>query len=121
MPTSPTRAYVSVHVNRIRTRQRKQSTPAATPSGSNGVPNNGKPLCLFPFHLAELRASGLSDDTIAKAGIYSEHDRRRLAALLNRKRWPAKLGSAIVYPYRDEAGAVVLHRVKPERPLVVGS
>jgi putative DNA primase/helicase len=78
-------------------------------------------LRLFPFHLAELRASGLSDDTIAKAGIYSEHDRRRLAALLNRKRWPAKLGSAIVYPYRDEAGAVVLHRVKPERPLVVGS
>lgn len=90
------------------------SITTATPPPTNGVPINGKPLPLFPAHLAELRASGLSDDTIRAAGIYSESDRRKLASLMNNKNWSAKRGSAIVYPYHDESGAVVLNRVKPD-------
>ena len=69
-------------------------------------------LQLCSAHRQELQASGLTDATIEAAGIYSEHDRRKLAAMLNRKQWSAKLGGAIVYPYRDEAGAVVLYRVE---------
>lgn len=93
----------------------------AAAANNDGLPNqtatavdNSRPL--FPSHLAELRASGLNDETIRASGIYSEHDRRKLAAITNRQSWSAKLGSALVFPYRDETGAVVLNRVKPERP-----
>jgi putative DNA primase/helicase len=71
---------------------------------------------LFPAHREELQASGLTDEMIVVAGIYSEPDRRKLAALLNRKSWSPRMGSALVFPYRDASGAVVLNRVKPERP-----
>src|SRR4051794_10170881 len=83
--------------------------------------SNGHATTIFPSHLAELRASGLTDKTIRDAAIYSEADRRKLAAIVNRKSWSAKLGSALVFPYHDSTGAVVLYRVKPERaPLVRG-
>ena len=69
---------------------------------------------VLPHHLEDLRRSGLTDETIAGAAIYSETDRVKLAAILNRKRWDRKLGAALVFPFFDEAGAIVLHRVKPD-------
>jgi hypothetical protein len=75
-------------------------------------PSNG----LFPAHLADLRRSGLTDATIESAGIRSEHDRRKLAAMFNRKSWSQQLGSALLFPYRDADGTTVLVRGKPDRP-----
>jgi len=69
---------------------------------------------LYPHHLQDLRASGLSDDTIQAAGFYSESSHVKLATLLNRKRWDRKLGSALVIPFKDDGGQVVLVRVKPD-------
>ena len=66
---------------------------------------NGHTTTLFPAHLADLRRSGLTDETIAAAGIRSEHNRRKLASLLNRKDWSQRLGSAMVIPYFDADGA----------------
>lgn len=71
---------------------------------------------LLPHHLADLRASGLTDETIRKAGIYSEENQTRLAVMLNRKRWPRTYGAALVFPFFDADGAVVLRRVKPDNP-----
>jgi putative DNA primase/helicase len=73
---------------------------------------------ILPHHLADLRRSGLSDGTIATAGIYSETDHRKLAGILNRKTWSRKLGAGLVFPFHDEAGAIVLQRIKPDNPPV---
>ncbi|TWT35601.1 hypothetical protein KOR34_04940 [Posidoniimonas corsicana] len=75
---------------------------------------------LFPAHIAELKASGISEDQALEAGVYSEHDQRELARLANRKRWGVKLGAALVFEYRDLGGNTVLHRLKPERPAKQG-
>jgi putative DNA primase/helicase len=71
-------------------------------------------MTLLPHHQKELRESGLSDQTITAAGIFSEIVHANLAAILNRKRWPRTLGNGLVFPFKDEAGAIVLHRVKPD-------
>ena len=71
---------------------------------------------LLPNHLTDLRNSGLTDETIAAAGVYSETDHGKLAALLNRKTWQRAYGAGLVFPFYDESGAVVLNRVKPDHP-----
>lgn len=75
------------------------------------------PHCtLHPNHQKDLEASGLSKETIAEAGIYTETDHRRIAAMLNRDSYSRKYGPALVFPFHDETGAVVLQRVKPDYP-----
>jgi len=69
---------------------------------------------LLPHHLAELHQSGLSDETIHAAGIKSETNHVKIALLLNRKKWPRTYGPALLYPYFDMSGNVVLWRVKPD-------
>lgn len=76
------------------------------------------PPPVYGSHLAELRSSGLTDKTIRDNRIYSESDRRKLAAITNRKDWPLKLGNGLVFPITDASGAIATHRVKPERPPV---
>ncbi len=71
---------------------------------------------LLPHHLAELRQSGLSDETIRAAGIKSETDHAKIALLLNRKKWPRTYGPALLFPYLDSSGNTVLWRVKPDNP-----
>ena len=73
-------------------------------------------IMLLPNHLKDLQGSGLTDETIAAAGIYSEEDHHKLAIMLNRKSWPRTYGAALVFPFHDESGAVVLNRVKPNNP-----
>ena len=80
--------------------------------------HNDRVGALSPNHLAELRASGLTDDTIAANGIYSESDPKAVAKLLN---WGATrarmLGSALVYPHYDRDGTPLGHAtVKPDHP-----
>jgi hypothetical protein len=52
---------------------------------------------LTPQHIAELRASGLSDSTIAASGVYSEHDPTKLGRLLNR-RYSKTCGAGLCCP-----------------------
>lgn len=74
----------------------------------------GSHRSLCPAHLRELTASGITPETAVKAGIYSEHDRKKLAELVGWKSWSARMGSAIVYPYRDAEGREQFSRVKPD-------
>jgi putative DNA primase/helicase len=78
------------------------------------------PRTILPHHLAELRHSGLSDATIEAAGIYSEDNHLRAAAILNWRGGTKRLVPAIVYPYHDENGANGYLRIKPDRPRVKG-
>lgn len=83
---------------------------------TNGHTNGLMPSCVFPFHIADLERSGLSAEMITAAGIFSEGNRDQLAKLLNRKSWPATMGSGLVFQYRDASNAIILNRVKPDRP-----
>lgn len=70
-------------------------------------------------HLAELRDSGLSDQTIRDAGIHSETDPARLAQLLGWRRYPRRLGSAIVFPFRDADGVNGYCQIKADSPRTI--
>lgn len=81
-----------------------------------GTATNGRVPTLFTAHLKEFAASGISTDTAVAAGIRSLSDRREIAAMLNRKSWSQRMGSAWAVPYIDASGAIVHWRVKPEFP-----
>ncbi|MAT68150.1 MAG: hypothetical protein CMJ58_01360, partial [Planctomycetaceae bacterium] len=68
-------------------------------------------------HRRELcEGSGLTEATIEAAGVYSEHDRTKLAAMLNWKSCRRATAPALVFPYYDLHGATVLYRIKPNNP-----
>ena len=71
---------------------------------------------LLDHHLAELRRSGLTDETIRVAGIHSEVEPAKLATILDWKRYPSKCCPAIVFPFTDADGRNGYTRVKPDRP-----
>ena len=69
---------------------------------------------LLPHHAADLRASGLTDETIVANALRSEQDHRKIAGILNRKGW--KNGDVLVFPFHSESGVCELERVKPDNP-----
>lgn len=70
-------------------------------------------LKILPQHLANLRASGLSDETIIRCGFCSVIDKGRAARLL-RWRGPARdIGPCLAIPFPHAPGYV---RLKPDRP-----
>ena len=72
---------------------------------------------LLSHHQAELRASGISDETLAKGGIYSEMNIDVLRSLLNQPKLPAKVGSGLIYRFRDKTGHLNgFVRVKLDNP-----
>ena len=75
----------------------------------------GCPCRLLPHHLADLQASGLTDETIQAAGLYSEADNARLARILG---WsvPRKMSPSLVFPYFTIDGTNGYSRVKPDDP-----
>jgi hypothetical protein len=79
-------------------------------------PPSKLPVC--DKDLENLRASGLSTETIRVNGLYTEHDMEKLAALLNRKGVPDFcLGGALVFPYFDDDGKPNCYaRVRPRFP-----
>jgi hypothetical protein len=96
----------------------------------NPDPGKSADLPLSERHLADLRASGLSDDTILAAGLYTEKDpdrvREMLGSYLSVKTVRA-MGPCLVFPYLDPAGAVMEYvtgcgtarpfvRLKPDNP-----
>jgi len=102
------------------------SLPAPTPAGQEPIDAT---TLLTPAHLADLRASGLSDASVAAAGFRSCSDPALLAMLLKYKsQRPARdLGSCLLIPFREPDGSQMTHagldhtpvsyvRVKPEHP-----
>lgn len=95
------------------------------PRGSGAT---SKVVPLFPtkrtvaeHHLPNLRASGLSDETIELAELYSEDRRKVLAQLVERRSWPSNVqGSAIVFPFYLP-GQTEAHncRLRPSKPRAV--
>jgi putative DNA primase/helicase len=75
---------------------------------------------LLDHHLTELRRSGLSDETIRAAGIYSEIAPVKLAALLDWKKYPSRCAPAIVFPFIGPDGRNGYARVKPDHPRASG-
>lgn len=76
----------------------------------------GSHRTIHPVHLRQLAASGIPAEQAYAEGIYTEHDRKRLAQLVEWKAWSARYGSALVFPYRDAGGNVAFCRVKPDNP-----
>jgi hypothetical protein len=82
------------------------------------------PLRVAGLDLRDLRASGLSDETISLNNIYTERDVAKLARLLNRvPERPSKdfkefmQSGGMVFPYRDLNGVVnCFARVRPHDP-----
>ena len=69
---------------------------------------------LLPHHRRELcEGSGLSEETIAAAGIHSLTNAIKIRLLLNWPKMPAKMGSGIVIPFRNSNGFT---RFKPDNP-----
>ena len=75
---------------------------------------------LLDHHIAELRRSGLTDETLRAAGIYSEIAPIKLASILDWKKYPSKCCPAFVIPFTDADGRNGYARVKPDRPRLSG-
>ncbi len=82
----------------------------------NSTTNGTTPRTLYANHAAELRASGLTDETIQTAGIHSEANAVRLARLVNWEKWPKKRGVGLVFPFHDADGANGYCQIKPDNP-----
>jgi putative DNA primase/helicase len=82
-----------------------------------GAPNSPFPG-LLPHHLADLRESGLSDDTVRAGQFYSLTDAERIRSALNWERYNGRLGPCLAIPYFDADGRRDgLVRLKPDSPL----
>ena len=71
-------------------------------------------LHLHPDHVADLRASGLTDDTIRAAGVYSIRPRDIALFFSARKGVPSSIETALCFPYQGGEFA----RIKLFPPLV---
>ncbi len=72
---------------------------------------------LAPEHVDQLHASGLTDETIALANVYTEHRAKAIAELLRRRTFPRHHGAALVFPmYMPGAAEPHEYRVKPNTP-----
>jgi hypothetical protein len=78
-------------------------------------------MSLATAHLSDLRRSGLSDATIAAAGLYTESDPRRISEILHWSSPADPLGHCLVFPFRLMNGELNgFARVKPSRPRTDG-
>jgi putative DNA primase/helicase len=75
------------------------------------------PRELLPHHLADLRRSGLSDETIRLCGFYSETNHFNLANVLGWAKPPKRNGAGLMIPYRGVDGVLDgYRRVKLDVP-----
>lgn len=74
-------------------------------------------------HLPNLRASGLTDETIELAALYSEERPKVLAQLVERRTWLSNIqGSALIIPfYLPGAGEPHACRLRPSKPRAINS
>ena len=84
-------------------------------SSLNGSPDSFDKL--LPQHLAQLRASGLSDDTIRASLVFSLSDPAQIAKALNwTAAYAAALGPCLVFPYLGPDGVLRQTRIRPDTP-----
>ena len=70
-------------------------------------------------HLADLRASGLSDETVRLSGIYTETNPECISKLLGWSHPASGVGDAMVIPFADVDGKpTTFHRLKLDRPVI---
>jgi hypothetical protein len=70
-------------------------------------------------HLENLRASGLTDETIRLAALYVEAHPKRLADLMQIKHWRSTQGTALVLPfYLPGADEPHAYRIRPQTPRI---
>lgn len=72
-------------------------------------------------HLAQLHESGLTDETIELAELYTEHDLKTIRRLLNWSSAPGRdahqFGPSLVFPCKEyDTGKVYAYRVRPDNP-----
>jgi len=95
--------------------------PDAAPDASAMRPGRIDMARLLPHHLADLRRSALTDETIEAAGLYSLDDPAAISRILNWKQPATDLGPCLVIPFRDIEGKFDgFARVRPDRPLSPG-
>jgi hypothetical protein len=70
-------------------------------------------------HMAQLRGSGLTEETAGLAELWTEHHSKNIAELLHRRTFPRHCGWALVFPFYVPGKAEpVGYRVRPSRPRV---
>lgn len=87
---------------------------SSNPDGHLG--NNGPNL--LAHHLVDLQSSGLTNETIRAAGIYSEANPAHLAQILGWRNPVRKIAPALVFPYSGPQGYSGYSRIKPDNPRV---
>lgn len=70
---------------------------------------------VFERHLQELHASGLTDETIRAAGLYSEERPHALTEICGRT-YARQQGPALVFPFHLPGSAAYAFRIKPTNP-----
>jgi hypothetical protein len=90
------------------------------------VPVNNKPelilndKSLMPRHLDDLRRSGITPETMQKAGVYSETNPDEIQRMLGWSYYDGSLSHCMVFPYRfpDESPLSTgeVYRLKPDAP-----
>jgi P4 family phage/plasmid primase-like protien len=86
-----------------------------------GQNSNGKPAgldgLLLPRHLADVRKSGLTDETISRCGYRSLQAPATIQKNLRWKRYNGELGDCLAIPFVDAEGKPTGYvRLKPDRP-----
>ena len=93
---------------------------AALTSNMDSVRPPGPPArsqVLLGHHRQQLQSSGLSEDTIKIAGLYSETNHLRIRSLLGCSEKTAKsLGACLVIPFYDVDGRNGYARIRPDNP-----
>jgi putative DNA primase/helicase len=90
------------------------------------VPGGKLALRFHPDHLADLRASGLSDETIKAAGVYSIRPRDTSQFFNRRRGVPSEVESALCFPYQGGEFARIklfppLRKMKYSQPPETGA
>lgn len=86
---------------------------STTPAGA--IITTDGPAGVAPHHLAELRASGLTDQTITALGIKTLTSKTEAAIALDWHDYPKKSLPAICFPYNGNGYC----RLKPDNPRVI--
>jgi hypothetical protein len=87
--------------------------------GANPDVSESSPFPLFPQHLADLRCSGLSNETIRACEFRSSTDAEEIKRILRWKASAERLGPSLVIPFFHADGTQIsgFARLKPDCPI----
>lgn len=94
------------------------TTPAPAPKPKRNVTPLPIKRELKPWDLESLRASGLDDESLRLAQLYTETNRRAIAQLMGRAFYP-ECGAALVIPFIEPGTAdPYAYRIRPSKPRI---